>query len=138
VFRVGWRKMGKGGYWTLSSRSGRIPQDGISQQVCHLSLAVIATEKIHLRKETCFGSWFHRIRFLYCSGPLVRENIIVAETNSGWSKLLSSWQPGSRERQKKEPGTRSTLHSYALSDLLPPTRPYLSHFYHLFHNAIKL
>jgi hypothetical protein len=43
-------------------------------------------------------------------------------------KLLTSWQPGSRERQRKGQDTSYNLQELTSSDLLPLTRPYLCKF----------
>jgi hypothetical protein len=39
------------------------------------------------------------VSWLYCCGPLVRQNMMVART-CGKAKLLPSWWPGSRDRQR--------------------------------------
>jgi hypothetical protein len=56
----------------------------------------------HLReplgRKIYFRSWFQSlVSLLYCCVFLVRQNIIVAKVCVP-AKLLTSWQPGSREK----------------------------------------
>jgi hypothetical protein len=52
----------------------------------------------------------------------MRQNIVAAGGH-GRIKILASWWLGSRETDRKRPGTRYTLQTP--NDLLPPTRPHL-------------
>jgi hypothetical protein len=51
-------------------------------------------------------------RLLHCCGPVVRQNIMAARVYSE-AKLLTSWQPGSRESDRKGLGTRYVFPGHA-------------------------
>jgi hypothetical protein len=54
---------------------------------------------------------------------MARQNIMMEAHGGG--QVLISWQPGSRNSDRKGPGIRYTLQRHVFSDLLPPTRSYL-------------
>jgi hypothetical protein len=82
--------------------------------------------KTNLKEEILGGSLFQKLQFkvswLHCLGLGVKQNIMVIGV--WWRRLLTSWHPGSKERDKWT-WTVYSFHSHIPCDLFPPTRSHI-------------